>query len=485
MITVVAISLAAAALSLTVHYLMSVQPIMPWRDERELMFLSAAVAGLLVAAIGAGLGLFLTDMVRRPVDRMVDGIKTTGAVAIEGTPGTVVEAPDDPMLPDEFREVANVCENLLRQSGVRQSTLEEAARSAERARESLSAIVSESREAKIVMEDGRIIVANPAAAVAFGHPESPMIGRTLAQVLEGSTLTDATGEQLDAESLLRAATLEASPVQLSSRGQTRWHIAQAVRHSADSHERILFTARDVTEEHRLHDVRSEMLSLITHDLRSPLSVVVGYLDLLRQPLGDDDRERALDSAKRSTERMTVLLEDLLSAMRADELLAPTALAPVSVADLAEDVVSVTGPAYPDRQLLLEIDSRPIVSGEERRLRQVLVNLLVNALKYSPDGDPVLMRVACVDSRAIVQVSDRGPGVPPEDRERVFDRFTRLEGTAAGRPGFGLGLYIVRIISENHGGTVRVDENPGGGATFTVELPCSTPACDDPTDRGSA
>jgi two-component system OmpR family sensor kinase len=83
---------------------------------------------------------------------------------------------------------------------------------------------------------------------------------------------------------------------------------------------------------------------------------------------------------------------------------------------------------------------------------------------------VVLSVSCNDGAVMVQVADHGPGVPAKDRERIFDRFIRLEGTAAGRPGFGLGLYIVRIISENHGGSVRIEETPGGGATFVVELP---------------
>jgi two-component system OmpR family sensor kinase len=95
--------------------------------------------------------------------------------------------------------------------------------------------------------------------------------------------------------------------------------------------------------------------------------------------------------------------------------------------------------------------------------------VTNAFKYSPEPEPIEVQVRCDERSVLLRVVDHGPGIPAHERDRVFERFARLEGGAA-RPGLGLGLYIVRIISENHGGCVRVEETPGGGATFVVELP---------------
>jgi signal transduction histidine kinase len=446
-------------------------------DERASRAMQSAVtssvlSGLFAIGVGLALGLVLTRAVRGPVERMVERVKTEGYLAVEGAAFSPEGAIDDPSLPLELRELGAVVEDLLRHLSARQSDLKEAIAKAEYAEDSLGIVVSESREAKIVLEDGRIIVANPAASVGLGQAQALLMDRTLSEALADLDIEDESGADLDAFTLLERALDDAVAVRMTRRGQaSRWYVVQAARHADDLHNRILITAQDVTEERRLQQIRSEIVSLISHDLRSPLAVVIGYLDLLRKPLTDEERTRAIDSAKRNAGRMADLLEDLLSATRAEELLAPSALVPVSLADVAEEVVSSIAPTHSERALTIEIACRPVVRGEEKRLRQVLVNLVTNAFKYAPEDEPLVVRVSCEGDMALLEVVDRGPGVPEADRDRIFERYARLDG-AAGRPGIGLGLYIVRTIAENHGGGVSVSETPGGGATFTVALPCA-------------
>jgi signal transduction histidine kinase len=432
--------------------------------------LSSIVSGLLAIAIGVSLGIVLARYIRRPVERLVEHVKTQGYLAAEGAPIAPENTLDDPALPQEFRELSAVVEDLLRHLGSRQSALKSAIAKAEYAEESLGIVVSESRETKVVLQDGRVVIANPAASVAFGVPQALLMDRTLSDALSDAVIVDERGEALDPVSLLERALEHSATVQLSKAGQVpRWYVFQAARHADDLHNRILITAEDVTEERRLVQIRSEIVSLISHDLRSPLAVVIGYLDLLRKPLGEEERDKALEAAKRNAGRMADLLEDLLSATRAEELLAPSVLSPVALADLAEEVVSSLAPTHSQRELSLEALCRPTVAGEEKRLRQALVNLVTNAFKYAPEDRPITVRVGCVDGVARLEVADHGPGVPLEDRERVFERYTRLDASS-GRPGVGLGLYIVRIISENHGGRALIEETEGGGATFVIELP---------------
>jgi signal transduction histidine kinase len=455
-------------------------------DERTRRAASAAIyssilSGLLAIVIGVSLGLLLTRTVRHPVARLVDHVKTQGYLAVEGAPFTADSTLDDPTLPTEFRELGAVVEDLLRHLSTRQSDLKAAIAKAEYAEESLGIVVSESREAKIVLQDGRIVVVNPAAQVALGMPPGLLMERTLSEALTDTTMVDDIDVELDPVTLLERALEQSTTARLSRQGQApRWYVFQAVRHADDLHNRILITAQDVTEERRLQQIRSEIVSIISHDLRSPLAVVIGYLDLLRKPLPDEEREKAIVSAKRNAGRMADLLEDLLSATRAEELLAPSALMPIALAELADDVVSSIAPTHSERELSVDAQCRPMVRGDEKRLRQVLVNLITNAFKYAPDDRPVTVRITCVGESTRLMVVDHGPGVPDEDRDRIFDRYTRLDG-ASGRPGIGLGLYIVRVISENHGGSVRVEDTEGGGATFVVELPCTGGVVDPAAD----
>jgi signal transduction histidine kinase len=431
---------------------------------------SALWSGLVAILFGAALGAWLTRIMRRPVLRMVDLVKTQGYRAAEGAPYSADELARDATLPIEFRELGTVMEGLLRHLNERQTELHDAIREAQYAEESLGVVVSESPEVKIVLQNGRIIIANPAAAVAFGLPASQLTDLTAAEAMYGVEIRDEEGTRYDATSLIEAALAEPVTVSITEPGRLEhWYVAQAVLHADDLHDRILFTARDVTEERRLALIRAEIVSIIGHDLRSPLTVVIGYLDLMTRPMTDEQRQGAIETARRNAGRMADLLEDLLTATRAEELLAPSELVPTRLADLADEVVGSMAPTHAERKLLLETACEPVVLGEEKRLRQVLVNLVTNAYKYSPETDPVLVRIRCDCTDAFIEVVDRGPGIPADDRAHVFERFARL-ATTKGRPGLGLGLYIVSIIAHNHGGDAYVTETPGGGATFVVRLP---------------
>jgi signal transduction histidine kinase len=431
---------------------------------------SALLAGLVAMLAGAILGAWMTGVMRRPIRRMVDHVRSSALLAAEGAPYTPVAFSQDMSLPLEFRQLGGVMEKLLQQLSARQMELESAIREAAYAEESLDVVVTESPEVKLVLQNGRIIIANPAAALAFGLPASQLTDLTVDEAMHGVEILDEEGARYDAAALIERALLEPVTVSITERGRLEhWYVCQAVLHADDTHDRILFTARDVTEERRLALIRAEIVSIIGHDLRSPLTVVIGYLDLLTRPMTDEQRAGAIETARRNAGRMADLLEDLLTATRAEELLASSELVPTRLTDLAEEVVASMAPTHAERELLLDVECAPVVLGEEKRLRQVLVNLVTNAFKYSPDSDPVLVRVRCDETDAFLEVIDHGPGIPEDDREHVFERFARLAITA-GRPGIGLGLYIVSIIAHNHGGDALVEETPGGGATFVVRLP---------------
>lgn len=431
---------------------------------------SAVLAGLAAALVGLGLGLWLAGVMRRPIGRMIRQMRRRAESAAKGETSAADVPLADPILPTEFQELASVIEDLIRSLDARRAELEKAARETESAEEILGVVVNEAHEAKVVLEDDLVVIANPAAAAALGAQESALIGHSATGAMSGVTISAEDGTELTGAELVERALEDRTTVALTlPDGAQRWYAADAVRHVDDRRERVLFSARDVTEERRIASIRAEIISLVGHDLRSPLTVVMGYLDLMTRPMTDEERARAIDAARRNAARMADLLEDLLSATRAEELLAPSDLVPTSLSTLADEVVASLAPTHSERPLLLDQQCDPIVLGEEKRLRQVLVNLVTNAYKYSPDPDPIVVRIRCDDRNAFLEVVDHGPGIPPDEREHVFERFARLH-VGGGRTGVGLGLYIVSIIAHNHGGTAHVEETPGGGATFVITLP---------------
>ncbi len=431
--------------------------------------LGSVVSGLVALVVGVLIAVWLERTVRMPVTHLVERVKTEGYRVAEGAPYEVQESGNEAYLPRELRELGAVIDDLLQHLSERQAELKEAIREAEYAEETLGSVVSESLEAKIVLEDGRVIIVNPAASVALARPASVVLGRTLQQAFEGIVIRDVSDRPVEPDALLDSALEGSVTASLCREGMPdRWYVFQAFPHTDELHNRVVVSARDITEERRLEALRAEVASLVSHDLKTPLSVIIGYLDVLTRPLSDEQRNHAVEGAKNNAERMADLIEDLLSATRAEELLAPSHFEPVPVLAVVSDVVASLTALHPKDPPELDADCDPVVLGEQKRLRQVLVNLVTNAYKYA-SGAPVAVRVRCDTRRVHLAVVDHGPGIAEEDRDRIFKRFVRLEGGEK-RPGMGLGLYIVSIIADNHGGVVRVEETPGGGTTFVVELP---------------
>jgi signal transduction histidine kinase len=226
----------------------------------------------------------------------------------------------------------------------------------------------------------------------------------------------------------------------------------------------------------------------SHELRTPLTTIRGFAELYRQGAARDPAE--LDRLMRRIEdqaaRMGLLVEDLLLLARLDQQ-RPLDRDPVDLLALAAEAVNDAHAVAPDRQIELvlgtgdgDVGTALVVLGDDQRLRQVLANLVNNALTHTPAGSPVEVRVgtAPLDGRpgAAVEVVDHGPGLAPEQAERVFERFYRADpARSGGDGGTGLGLSIVAALVAVHGGTVQVDSVPGRGARFRVVLPLAPDA----------
>ena len=228
-----------------------------------------------------------------------------------------------------------------------------------------------------------------------------------------------------------------------------------------------FAARAASEE-RLR----QFLADASHELRTPLASIRGYAELFRMGAtgGPEGTATAMRRIEEEAARMGVLVEDLLTLARLDERPVRDH-APVDLVGLAHDAVQDARARAPERRVELHADGQAVVGGDALQLRQILTNLLGNALVHTPPGTPVEVGVLATDKEVRLSVADHGPGIPPDAREHLFERFWRREGgRERGRAGAGLGLAIVHALVTAHHGRISVGETPGGGAEFLVVLP---------------
>ncbi len=228
-----------------------------------------------------------------------------------------------------------------------------------------------------------------------------------------------------------------------------------------------FRARTASEE-RLR----QFLADASHELRTPLASIRGYAELFRMGAASSpaDTEKAMHRIEQEAKRMGVLVEDLLTLARLDEQ-PEREREQIDLAALARDAVQDARATAPEREISLSAPGQAVVSGDTMQLRQVYANLMRNALVHTPGGTAIEVTVTTDADTVELIVRDHGPGVPPAARERLFERFWRREGgRERGKGGAGLGLAIVQGVVSAHHGTIAVQDAPGGGAAFVVQLP---------------
>ncbi len=226
------------------------------------------------------------------------------------------------------------------------------------------------------------------------------------------------------------------------------------------------------------------LSDASHELRTPLTSIRGYAELFRlgATANPKDTARAMGRIEEEASRMGVLVDELLALARLDEM-PVTTREPVDLVPLVGDAGRDAQAVAPERSITVSVRpasrggrARHIVSGDVHQLRQVLANLMTNAIKHTPAGTPIELVLTRRDGLERIEVRDHGPGLPEDAQNAVFERFWRAEGgRERGKAGAGLGLAIVAEIVEAHDGSVTAQNAPGGGATFVIELPAARAA----------
>ena len=310
--------------------------------------------------------------------------------------------------------------------------------------------------------EGRLRYWNPAASELLGL-DGNQLGRAMTEAFDGwRALVDHTGAG--------GGETRTVPVQLA--GGERWISISAVAFGEGS----VHTLRDVTEERTLETMRADFVSTASHELRTPLTAVYGAArTLLRDdvPLSEDHRDSFLRMIAAESERLATIVNDILLAGSLDANSIELASESCDVAALIKSVVSSAEMRLPeDLTLSYTAPEGPVsVECDEEKVRQVLVNLVDNAIKYSPDGGEIEVALERFDGVVRFEVRDRGLGIPASQRDRVFDKFIRLDpNLRRGIGGTGLGLYICRELVRRMGGRIWVDGRAGGGTVFYLELP---------------
>ena len=226
---------------------------------------------------------------------------------------------------------------------------------------------------------------------------------------------------------------------------------------------------------KLDEARNQFLAIVSHELRTPLTSIVSFSELIKGEAEGLTPEGAkfLDIIERNADRLHRLVGDLLMLDRLEAGALPLDLAPVSIADLAAEAVRSAAPAAAKQGIAIEVSTGegPLVAGDHRRLMQVLDNLIANAVKFSHRNRRVRVTAGYADGQWRIDVTDTGIGIPPEEAGQLFSRFVRASNArTAGLPGTGLGLSVVKVLTEMHGGHVEVDSTLGRGSTFSVYLP---------------
>jgi signal transduction histidine kinase len=238
---------------------------------------------------------------------------------------------------------------------------------------------------------------------------------------------------------------------------------------------VLVLLRDITSERSLDAMKEEFFQSVAHDLRAPLFAMQGYLRLLEKSLRPEKHQKGyFDAISQSCEKLTLFIQDTLDSARIEAGQMRLTVVPVDPAALLQRALELFRPLAEERGVRLTVtlaEDRPsAIDLDERLIERVFNNLLSNALRFTPRGGSITLGLSSAGrSQAEFSVADTGPGIPAEERGRIFEKFRQLDASGP-RAGFGLGLNICRKIVNLHGGTIWVDSPPGRGSQFVFRVP---------------
>ncbi len=326
-------------------------------------------------------------------------------------------------------------------------------------RRKLETVIKDTQSGVIVVDpDHRVMMLNQTAKEAF-EVKGDYFGRSIAEVFDHSGLLEVIRSSA---AISRREEVEVDDGRIFSVQKSS---INGVGYSVVMH--------DITHLKDLDRIKSEFVTTVSHDLRSPLTAILGYVELIGRagPL-TTQQEDFVSRVRISVEQIAELVTDLLDLGRIESGL-DTSKERTPMAVLTHYALDSFRSRIAEKGLQLEVrlqEGLPFVYGDPIRLRQMVDNLLQNAMKYTPPQGKIFVEAEAEDDQVILRIRDTGPGIPPQDQPFLFDKFFRASNTPGDAPGTGLGLSIVKSIVDQHDGRIWVESELGHGATFTVVLP---------------
>ncbi|MGD9244327.1 MAG: ATP-binding protein [Desulfobacterales bacterium] len=428
--------------------------------DEKLKSIQAQIAfgGLLIAFVAAGISLYVSRRISRPIEKMKEGAEHFARGELfHRLPETDLE---------EIGSLADALNQMAVQLDDRIKTIIDQ-------RNELEAILSSMEEGVIAFDmDERIISINQSAARIFETIPEEMLNRSIQEVIRNPEL-----QQFVTQALSSTDNLEGD-ITLYHKGERIIYLhSTSLRGSSGDQIGILVVMNDVTQVRRLENIRRDFAANVSHEIKTPLTAIKGFVETLRHGSvkKPEEIERFLSIIEKHVNRLTAILEDLISLSRIEQDDEKQAIKlqkrplknvlQTAIGSCREkaDLKHITIDSVCDENILAMIDP-PL-------LEQAIVNLLDNAIKYSDEGSSVHVSSFQKDDSIIISVQDHGIGITKEHLPRLFERFYRADKARSRKlGGTGLGLAIVKHITQAHGGTATVESTPGKGSTFSLHLP---------------
>ncbi len=416
------------------------------------MIVTIAISALIVALLSVSLGYLLA----RPIARSVHSVAEGARRLAQGDLDHQVRA----LSTDETQELADAFNRMA-------ATIKDMLRDVSSGHSKLSAILDTMGDGVVVIEsDGRVAIINSAAEQLLDVRARFPGGSRISQITRDHEVLRLIGEAM------RSGQPHFGELELLHRRRFLSVIATPI--SDNGSQGVLLTLHDLTRIRQVETTRKEFVSNVSHELRNPLASIKAMVETLESGALEDEAvaRNFLERIHRDVDRMNSMVNDLLELSRLETGQIALHLAPMSLPPLVEDTVTQCRAQAVTKEVLVESQvpaDLPLVVGEEDKLREVLINLLENALKFTPPGGKIAVSAAPNGRFVEVCVRDTGIGIAPQHLPHVFERFYKVDRSRRDG-GTGLGLAIVKHIVQAHGGDVRVESQEGAGSAFFFTVP---------------